>query len=246
MTAKPALTAQQRKLTDDSRSPLTLYKEYTVGEGASWGALLHYELFTLLFSNLPGLPGFASRMLAYRSLLGSCGKKPAFGRGVVLRCPKAIHLGKKVLVDDYAALDVRGEEGKITLGDYVSVGRYSSIVAKDGTVTLGAGVNIGSYSRIATQSSISVGESTLISAYCYIGPGNHKRDSDRSLIESEMEIRGGVDIGAHAWIGAHCTIMDGVTIGEGAIIGAHSLVKDDVPPHAIAVGTPAKIIRRTE
>lgn len=240
------MTAQQSRLTDDGRSPLNLYKEYTVGARSSWMNLVLYEALTLLLSPLPGLPGFALRMMAYPWMLKRCGKKPAFGRGVILRCPSSLEVGNKVLIDDYAALDIRGEEGSIRLGDYVSIGRYSSVVAKDGAIELGPGVNVGSYTRIATQSSVLIEESTLISAYCYIGPGNHKRDFDKSLIESEMEIKGGVSIGRHVWIGAHCTIMDGVMIGEGAIIGAHSLVKDDVPPYSIAAGTPAKVIKQTK
>jgi acetyltransferase-like isoleucine patch superfamily enzyme len=58
-----------------------------------------------------------------------------------------------------------------------------------------------------------------------------------------MEIKGGVSIGAHAWLGARVTVLDGVRIGERAIIGAHSLVMDDVPDDAVAVGIPAKVVR---
>ena len=58
-----------------------------------------------------------------------------------------------------------------------------------------------------------------------------------------MEIKGGVKIGKHVWIGSGALIMDGVTIGDGAIIGAQSLIKEDVPPGATAVGTPARVIK---
>jgi acetyltransferase-like isoleucine patch superfamily enzyme len=58
-----------------------------------------------------------------------------------------------------------------------------------------------------------------------------------------MDLRGGVTIGEHAWLGTRVTVLDGVKIGRHAVIGAHSLVKDDVPDYAVAVGTPAKIIR---
>jgi acetyltransferase-like isoleucine patch superfamily enzyme len=45
------------------------------------------------------------------------------------------------------------------------------------------------------------------------------------------------------WIGTRAIILDGVTIGNGAIIGANAVVTKDIPPYAIVVGSPAKIIR---
>ena len=39
------------------------------------------------------------------------------------------------------------------------------------------------------------------------------------------------------------TVLDGVTIGDGAVIGAGCVVSKDVPPYAIAVGSPMKILR---
>lgn len=51
------------------------------------------------------------------------------------------------------------------------------------------------------------------------------------------------EIGNDVWIGSHVMIMDGVTIGDGAVIGTGSVVTHDIPPYAIAVGVPAKVIR---
>ena len=50
-------------------------------------------------------------------------------------------------------------------------------------------------------------------------------------------------IGHDAWIGAQTYIRQGVTIGNGAVIGAKSFVNKDVPPYAIVVGIPAKVLR---
>lgn len=50
-------------------------------------------------------------------------------------------------------------------------------------------------------------------------------------------------IGNDVWIGADVIIMNGVCIGDGAVIGANSTVTKDIPPYAIAVGSPAKVIR---
>jgi virginiamycin A acetyltransferase len=50
-------------------------------------------------------------------------------------------------------------------------------------------------------------------------------------------------IGNDVWIGASVYVKDGITIGDGAIIGAHSVVTKDVPPYAIVVGNPARVLR---
>ena len=50
-------------------------------------------------------------------------------------------------------------------------------------------------------------------------------------------------IGKNAWVGVKATILPGVTIGEGAIVAAGAVVTTDVPPHTLAAGVPAKIIK---
>lgn len=238
----PAMTPQQRRFTTSS-SPLAAYKELTVGGEHSWGHLFWYEAITALGA-IPGGLGMALRMALYPLLLGTASGRPAIGRGVVIRHPRKLHLGRRIILDDYSCVEARGEGAQVVFGDHVVVGRFSTVAAKGGRITLDSGVNVGSYCRIATQSQISIGESTLIAAFCYIGPGNHQRgDSDTPLIESDMDIRGGVSIGSHVWIGAHTTILDGVTIGDGAIVGAHSLVRDNVPAGIVVAGVPARVIR---
>lgn len=49
-----------------------------------------------------------------------------------------------------------------------------------------------------------------------------------------------------ASIGANATILPGITIGEGAMVGAGAVVTKDVPPRALVVGNPAKVIRLLE
>lgn len=236
-----AISQQQKKFT--SGNPLSVYKEYALGDRANWLDFFYYEFTQTLLANCAGLIGFAGRTFTYPYLFQACGKRPAFGRGVILRGGKYITLGHKVLVDDYAVLDARGEQSSIVLGDQVSLGRGSALVAKDAQINIANGVNIGTGCRIASQSKISIGESTLIAAYAYVGPGNHQHgDQSQSLIERPMQIKGGVEIGKNVWIGARATIMDGVKIGDGAVIGAHAYVNIDVPAGRTAVGTPARLL----
>jgi acetyltransferase-like isoleucine patch superfamily enzyme len=241
MSQKLALSPQQEKFSRAKQSGLALYKELVAAD-SSWLHFLYYEFSLGLFSNLPGIFGYGFRSMLYPGLFREHGGKGAFGRGIVLRNPRAVTLGKGVLIDDYATLDARGGS-TLSLGESVAIGRMSSLVVKGGAIVLEAGVNVGSYSRIASESSVHIGESTLIAAYAYIGPGNHQAANDgQAMIERETEKKGGVQIGRHCWIGTKATILDGVRIGDGAIVGAHSLVREDVPAGAIAVGTPAKIL----
>lgn len=46
-----------------------------------------------------------------------------------------------------------------------------------------------------------------------------------------------------ASIGANATILPGLTLGEHCMIGAGSVVTRDVPPYAVVVGNPAKVIK---
>jgi virginiamycin A acetyltransferase len=55
--------------------------------------------------------------------------------------------------------------------------------------------------------------------------------------------KGDIIIGNDVWIGAKSTIMSGVKIGHGAIVGSTATVAKDVPPYAIVVGNPGKIVK---
>jgi virginiamycin A acetyltransferase len=61
--------------------------------------------------------------------------------------------------------------------------------------------------------------------------------------ENKIEERNVINIGNDVFIGMNVTILDGVSIGDGAIIGAGAVVSKDIPPYAIAIGCPIKILR---
>lgn len=52
----------------------------------------------------------------------------------------------------------------------------------------------------------------------------------------------GVTIEEGVWIGTRVTLLSGAHVGRGAVIGAQSLVNKEIPPYAVAVGSPAKVI----
>lgn len=63
----------------------------------------------------------------------------------------------------------------------------------------------------------------------------------RSLGEEEM--RAGVLIGNDVWIGARAYVRSGVCLGDGCIVGADTVVTRDVPPYAVVVGNPGRVVR---
>lgn len=110
-----------------------------------------------------------------------------------------------------------------------------------------------------------IGRFCSIASNCHIGLGDHALNmvsssplfySAHSLLPNNFlsknipvpeqtieDTKYKVIIGNDVWMGYNVCVKEGVTIGDGAIIGAKSLVTRDIPPYAIAVGTPAKVIK---
>jgi acetyltransferase-like isoleucine patch superfamily enzyme len=120
---------------------------------------------------------------------------------------------------------------------------------------------IGGYSYVSENSYIS---NTEIGKFCSIGPnlicgwGIHptngistspmfystkKQNGVTWSKEDKIKERKPIKIGNDVFIGINVTILDGVNIGDGAVIGAGAVVSKDIPPYAIAVGSPIKIIK---
>jgi maltose O-acetyltransferase len=81
--------------------------------------------------------------------------------------------------------------------------------------------------------------------YTMIHTANHNMDDpDRPVTEQGWQTTRPVEIGANCWIGMGTCILPGVHIGAGCVIGAGSVVVKDLEPYSIAVGNPARTIKR--
>lgn len=86
----------------------------------------------------------------------------------------------------------------------------------------------------------------------YVIPGNHMSVIGKRMKEVTDEMKDEIDINREAdkdvvveeevWIGARVSLLNGVHIGRGAIIGTGSVVRKSIPPYAITIGNPAKIV----
>lgn len=106
---------------------------------------------------------------------------------------------------------------------------------------------VGKHCYIATQcimNNTHIGNYTCIAPHVQIGGMQHSYwYPSISPLLSKEELCNDVNIGHDVWIAAGAIIAQGVTIGNGAVIGANSFVNKDVPPYAIVVGTPARILK---
>ena len=57
---------------------------------------------------------------------------------------------------------------------------------------------------------------------------------------------GDIIIGDDVWLGTRVFIGAGVTIGDGCVVGANSVVTRDLPSNSIAVGIPARVVRKRD
>lgn len=95
---------------------------------------------------------------------------------------------------------------------------------------------------------IRLGNHVLVAGFSSIQDSDgHPSDPERRLRgETELlpEDIAPVEIHDHAWLGRACHVLKGVTIGRGAVVAAGSVVVSDVPDGALAMGVPARILKR--
>lgn len=90
---------------------------------------------------------------------------------------------------------------------------------------------------------LEIGDNCSIGPNCNIHTNHHEIHEPDALAIGTGYVSAKVTIGRMVFIGARVTILPGVTVGEGAVIGMNSVVTKDIPPLAIAVGSPAKAIK---
>lgn len=131
-------------------------------------------------------------------------------------------------------------------------------------IHVSAGTRVDSRTKIGRCTRINrpseIGRCT-IGAYCaiggrlvvrstdhYMGYANIQDWTQQKVLRSKVPVagrsKGEVIIGNAVWIGDSVIILPGVTVGNGAVIGAGSVVTKPIPPYAVAVGNPARVIKR--
>lgn len=148
-------------------------------------------------------------------------------RNVVLRANTAINPG-------------------VSLGENVSVLENGLIGANEGHVTIGARSWFGPGCLIYGNGGVEIGADVLVAAHTAINTVSHHASRCDVAINSQGTYCAPVVIGDDVWIGLNVCVLQGVHIGRGAIIGAGSVVTKDIPAWTVALGTPARAVRRRD
>ena len=144
------------------------------------------------------------------------------------------------IVDDGASV---GEGTRIWHWTHVCGGaRIGERCSLGQNVYIGNRVVIGNNVKI--QNNVSVYDTVTLEDDVFCGPSMvfTNVDNPRSAIPRKDQFRPTL-VRRGATLGANCTVVCGVTIGQYAFVGAGAVVTKDVPPRAVVVGSPARVLR---
>lgn len=153
-------------------------------------------------------------------------------------------IGKGSIV--FAPLQI-DEMNSIALGEKVYIAQGAWLMGnadEKETITIGNGTTIGHFSHIIGRHSITIEQDVLIADKVFISDCTHNYE-DVNIPVSLQGIKciSPVRIGNGSWIGENVCIC-GASVGKHCVIGANSVVNKDIPDYCVAVGIPAKVVKK--
>ena len=162
-----------------------------------------------------------------------------------IKCPR-LHLGRNCFIDDEVTIYAHQDGGEVRLADRVHLYRGTIIeVGLGGSVIIGDDTHIQAACNLkGFLGSLIIGRNVQIAPHCGFSPYEHHFEDLSVPIKSQgIRSAGDIVLEDDVWVGQGVQVLEGVNIGKGAVIGAGAVVTKDVPPYAIAVGVPARVIR---
>lgn len=139
---------------------------------------------------------------------------------------KSIKLGQRGMGCIFEYPSVIGNPSQVYLHDFTRLQRNHKILNYTGKFVMKE------YSAAAINLTVVTGNHTpTVGIPQYLSGPSHVNDRETDVIVEE-----------DAWLGTNVTLIAGAYIGRGAVVGAGSIVNKDIPPYAIVVGVPAKIV----
>jgi acetyltransferase-like isoleucine patch superfamily enzyme len=181
--------------------------------------------------------------------LAACGGRLFVGARVQLMFPRHIHTGRNVFIgsDSYVSGFSRrgvrfGNDVRVREGAWIQA--TSTLDQPGEGLVIGDGTYIGPRVILGAGGGIRIGARVTFGAAVHVLAENHAFNDAGRPIQSQGVTRAGIVVEDDVWVGNAAILLDGVTIGRGAVVGAGSVVTHDVPPGAVAVGNPARVIRQ--
>jgi acetyltransferase-like isoleucine patch superfamily enzyme len=168
--------------------------------------------------------------------------------GTQILYPGCLHVGDDVTILDHCYLHCLSDKG-VRIGHNTSLERNLWLHCggtwedhQHGFFAIGENSFIGCNGVMGAGGGIEIGNNVLIGQNVNLHSENHAFADKNRLIREQSVTYKGITIEDDVWIASKVTILDGVTIGQGAVVGAGSVVTKSIPPYAIAVGVPAKVV----
>jgi len=171
-------------------------------------------------------------------------------------------LKERVSMEDYSFINhvatienAQNAPSKITIGKQSRINGNLMLFKHGGEINIGDYSYVGEDTRIWSAKRIKIGDRVLIAHNVNIHDNishplnsNDRHHDYLHILEKGFQENNNlreeeIIISDDVWIGFNSIILKGVTIGKGAIIGANTLITEDVPPFAVIVGNPARIIK---
>jgi acetyltransferase-like isoleucine patch superfamily enzyme len=144
-------------------------------------------------------------------------------------------------------------ERYIRIGANTVVGPYCTLSAgvmpghvpdHDPVISIGERCVIGKGSGVVGHRSIEIGHDVWTGHHVYVTDANHGYEDVTLPPGKQFAAPRPVVIGAGAWIGHGTVVLPGATIGRNVVVGAGSVVTGAIPDFSVAVGNPARVVRR--
>lgn len=181
----------------------------------------------------------------YLKTMKKMGKNVKIGYGVKIVNPQNISLGNNVKIHDHVTLIAR-DDTEIIIEDNTRIKDrvYLDTEREGGYIRIGSDTYIGTGTVLFGHKGLEIGDHVLMAQNITLTPYSHIfSDPDTNIIEQGGHSKK-VVIGRDSYIGMGVCIMYSGDIGQGSVIGAGSVVVKPIPPYSVAVGNPAKVIKK--
>jgi acetyltransferase-like isoleucine patch superfamily enzyme len=156
------------------------------------------------------------------------------------------HIENNVFIGDRTVIYQARDGGLVEIGKGTHI--HSDVIIETGfggSLTIGADTHIQPRCQFtAYVGSIEIGSGVQIAPNCSFYPYNHSFAPGELIKNQPLKTKGGIVLEDDVWLGVGVIVLDGVRIGKGAAAGAGSVVTQDIPEETIAVGIPARVVKR--